>query len=201
MRPSRFYSHADDAGIASMSRDESLIAISHSEHGDSRHPALRVLAADGFGTVAEKWDGEGKGLTALEFSPLPGDQRLLVLHERRGREELLVWDVRADTETEIELDLPGEVVAGWYPDARALLVVHFHEGRSSLYRYHLDTAELSLWTLRRGASAGPASVRTGRSSTRGPAPRSRPRSGRGPPTAPTRCCSSRRASGRRDRSR
>ncbi|WP_033261659.1 S9 family peptidase [Amycolatopsis vancoresmycina] len=139
----RFYSHPDDAGIAALSRDESLIAISHSEHGDSRHPALRVLTADGFEAVAEKWDGEGKGLSALEFSPLPGDQRLLVLHERRGREELLVWDVRADSETEIELDLPGEVVAGWYPDARALLVVHFHEGRSSLHRYDIDSAELS----------------------------------------------------------
>ncbi|EFL11600.1 peptide hydrolase [Streptomyces sp. AA4] len=139
----RFYQHADDAGIASMSRDESLLAISHSEHGDSRHPALRVLSTDGFTTVAEKWDGEGKGLQALEFSPLPGDQRLLVLHERRGREELLVWDVQADTETELLIDLPGEVVADWYPDARALLVVHFHEARSSLYRYDLDTGELS----------------------------------------------------------
>jgi len=140
----RFYSHSDDAGIAALSRDESLIAISHSEHGDSRHPALRVLATDGFEAVAEKWDGEGKGLSALEFSPLAGDQRLLVVHERRGREELLVWDVQADTETEIELDLPGEVVAGWYPDARALLVVQFHEGRNSLYRYDLDTAKLSI---------------------------------------------------------
>ncbi|MBB4687692.1 S9 family peptidase [Amycolatopsis jiangsuensis] len=139
----RFYQHEDDAGIASLSRDESLLAISHSEHGDSRHPALRVLSTDGFTTVAEKWDGEGKGLQALEFSPLPGDQRVLVLHERRGREELLVWDVRADTETELEIDLPGEVVADWYPDARALLVVHFHEARSSLYRYDLDTGELS----------------------------------------------------------
>ena len=139
----RFYQHADDAGIASMSRDESLLAISHSEHGDSRHPALRVLSTDGFTTVAEKWDGEGKGLQALEFSPLPGDQRLLVLHERRGREELLIWDLRADTETELLIDLPGEVVADWYPDARALLVVHFHQARSSLYRYDLDTGELS----------------------------------------------------------
>ncbi|MFE0021788.1 S9 family peptidase [Amycolatopsis sp. NPDC059021] len=139
----RFYSHADDAGIASLSRDETLIAISHSEHGDSRHPALRVLATDGFTAVAEKWDGEGKGLSALEFSPVAGDSRLLVLHERRGREELLVWDVRADTETEIDLGLPGEVVADWYPDARALLVVHFHQGRSSLYRYDLETTELS----------------------------------------------------------
>ncbi|MER6664151.1 prolyl oligopeptidase family serine peptidase [Amycolatopsis japonica] len=138
-----FYKHEDDAGIASLSRDESLLAISHSEHGDSRHPALRVLSTDGFTTVADKWDGEGKGLGALEYSPVAGDQRLLVLHERRGREELLIWDTAADTEQEIELDLPGEVVAGWYPDARALLVVHFHQGRSSLHRYDLATGELS----------------------------------------------------------
>ncbi|RSN37608.1 S9 family peptidase [Amycolatopsis sp. WAC 01416] len=138
-----FYKHEDDAGIASLSRDESLLAISHSEHGDSRHPALRVLSTDGFTAVADKWDGEGKGLGALEFSPVAGDQRLLVLHERRGREELLIWDTAADTEREIELDLPGEVVAGWYPDARALLVVHFHQGRSSLHRYDLASGELS----------------------------------------------------------
>lgn len=139
----RFYSHDDDAGIASLSRDESRLAISHSEHGDSRHPALRVLSTDGFTTVTDKWDGEGKGLGALEFSPVKGDQRLLVLHERRGREELLIWDTAADTEQEIELDLPGEVVAGWYPDAHALLVVHFHQGRSSLHRYELATGTLS----------------------------------------------------------
>ncbi|OLZ60353.1 prolyl oligopeptidase family serine peptidase [Amycolatopsis keratiniphila] len=138
-----FYKLEDDAGIASLSRDESLLVISHSEHGDSRHPALRVLSTDGFTTVADKWDGEGKGLGALEFSPVEGDQRLLVLHERRGREELLIWDTAADTEQEIELDLPGEVVAGWYPDATALLVVHFHQGRSSLHRYDLSTGELS----------------------------------------------------------
>ncbi|MGK4596956.1 prolyl oligopeptidase family serine peptidase [Amycolatopsis sp. w19] len=138
-----FYKHEDDAGIASLSRDESLLAISHSEHGDSRHPALRVLSTDGFTAIADKWDGEGKGLGALEYSPVAGDQRLLVLHERRGREELLIWDTAADTEQEIELDLPGEVVAGWYPDARALLVVHFHQGRSSLHRYDLATGELS----------------------------------------------------------
>ncbi|AGM10221.1 prolyl oligopeptidase family serine peptidase [Amycolatopsis keratiniphila] len=138
-----FYRHEDDAGIASLSRDESLLAISHSEHGDSRHPALRVLSTDGFTTIADKWGGEGKGLGALEYSPVAGDQRLLVLHERRGREELLIWDTAADTEQEIELDLPGEVVAGWYPDATALLVVHFHQGRSSLHRYDLSTGELS----------------------------------------------------------
>lgn len=142
-RTELFYSHHDDAGIAAMSRNENLLAISHSEHGDSRHPALRVLATKDFTAVADKWDGEGKGLSVLEFSPSPGDTRLLVLHERRGREELLIWDVAADSETEIELDLPGEVAASWYPNAEALLVVQFHQGRSSLYRYDLDAASLS----------------------------------------------------------
>ncbi|WP_246257720.1 prolyl oligopeptidase family serine peptidase, partial [Amycolatopsis anabasis] len=139
----RFYAHADDAGVAALSRDERLVAISHSEHGDSRHPAVRVLATSGFAAVADKWDGEGKGLTPLEFSPVPGDARLLLLHERRGREELLIWDVEADSETEIGLDLPGEVAATWYPDASALLVVHFHQGRSTLHRYDLPTGTLS----------------------------------------------------------
>ena len=69
------------------------MAIGHSEHGDSRHPALRVVRVTDGGTVAELWDGPGLGVEALGFAPVRGDQRLLVLHERRGRGELLVWDV------------------------------------------------------------------------------------------------------------
>ncbi|HJQ47629.1 MAG TPA: prolyl oligopeptidase family serine peptidase [Amycolatopsis sp.] len=156
----RFYSSKDDASVASLSRDERLIAISHSEHGDSRHPAVRILSTSGFAAVADKWDGAGKGLTPLEFSPVAGDPRLLMLHERRGREELLIWDVEADTETELSLDLPGEVVADWYPQADALLVVHFHEGRSSLYRFDLATSDLSSLDTPKGR-IGAAAVRPG----------------------------------------
>lgn len=141
-RTTRFYRSDDDAKVAGLSRDERIVAITHAEHGDSRHPAVRVLATAGFATIAEKWDGEGKGLSPLEFSPVPGDPRILLLHERRGREELLIWDVVADTETEIGLDLPGEVAATWYPDATALLVSHSHHARSSLYRYRLASDEL-----------------------------------------------------------
>src|SRR5438270_256355 len=87
------YEHAEDAGVADRSEDGTLVAISHSEHGDSRHPALRVVRTmDGRG-VAELWDGPGKGVEAFGFAPLPGDTRVLVSHERRGRQELLIWDV------------------------------------------------------------------------------------------------------------
>lgn len=132
------YRDEHDGGVAALSRDETLLAISHSEHGDNRHPALRVLSVADGSTVAEKWDGPGKGLDAVGFSPVPGDQRLLVLHERHGREELLVWDVAAGTETELVVDLPGELTAEWYPDGTAIVVVHTHEARDTLH--HLDLA-------------------------------------------------------------
>ncbi len=149
-----FYSHAEPASVDALSRDESLLVYSHSEHGDPRYPALRVLRTDDLGLVADKWDGEGRGLHALHFSPVAGDQRLLVGHERRGREELLIWDVAADTETELVLDLPGDVSAGWYPDGSALLVGHDHAARSELYRYDLATGTLAQLDTPRGVVRG-----------------------------------------------
>src|SRR3954451_2934023 len=124
--PRVVYRHEDPASVDALTLDDELLVISHSEHGDPRYPALRVLRTQDTSleepaVVAEKWDGEGRGLHALQFAPLPGDRRLLVGHERRGREELLVWDVATDTETEVVLDLPGDVTAGWYPDGSALL--------------------------------------------------------------------------------
>ena len=140
--PRVVYRHPDPASVDALTRDDELLVISHSEHGDPRYPALRVLRTADDAVVAEKWDGHGKGLHALEFSPLPGDRRLLAGHERRGREELLVWDVAADTETEIVLDLPGDVTAGWYPDGSGLLVGHDHAARTELYRYDLASGAL-----------------------------------------------------------
>ncbi|OLT14017.1 peptide hydrolase [Pseudonocardia sp. CNS-139] len=136
------YQHTEDAGVGALAEDETLLAISHSEHGDSRHPAVRVVRVADGSTVAEKSDGPGKGLTPLVFAPVPGDGRLLLLHERHGREELLVWDVLADKEQELALGLPGEVAADFYPDGRHLLVWHTHAARTRLHRYDLETAEL-----------------------------------------------------------
>jgi dienelactone hydrolase len=136
------YAHAEDAGVGALSEDETLLAIGHSEHGDSRHPAVRVVRVADGSTVAEKSDGPGKGLHPLAFAPVRGDGRLLLMHERRGRDELLLWDVLADTETELALDLPGEIAADFSPDAAFLLVWHTHAARTRLHRYDLASGEL-----------------------------------------------------------
>lgn len=143
-RPAQtIYSHKEDAWVAALSRDETLLAIAQSEHGDSRHPAVRVLQTPSGAPVADKWDGPGKGLYPLSFSPVAGDQRLLLTHERRGREELLIWDVATGTETEVRLELPGELTADWYSDGSALLVMHTYQARTTLHRYEIATASLS----------------------------------------------------------
>ncbi|WP_040337500.1 S9 family peptidase [Candidatus Blastococcus massiliensis] len=152
--PRVIYRHSDPASVDALTHDGDLLVISHSEHGDPRYPALRVLRTSDDAVVAEKWDGEGRGLHASEFAPLPGDTRLLVGHERRGREELLIWDVVADTETEIVLDLPGDVSAGWYPDGTALLVGHDHAARTELYRYDLASGALEKLDTPKGVVRG-----------------------------------------------
>ncbi|HEY8478209.1 MAG TPA: prolyl oligopeptidase family serine peptidase [Spirillospora sp.] len=155
--PEVLYHHAEDAHVAALSRGESLIAIGHSEHGDSRHMALRVVRPDG-ATVRDLWDGPGKGVYAAGFAPVEGDSRLLVNHERRGRDELLIWDPVVGTEKEIILDLPGEIDATWYPDATALLISHSHEARDELYRYDLADESLTRLDTPRGV-IGDADVR------------------------------------------
>lgn len=151
--PEVIYHHAEDAHVAALSRGESLIAIGHSEHGDSRHMALRVVRPDG-ATVADLWDGPGKGVYAAGFAPVEGDSRLLVNHERRGRDELLIWDPVIGSEKEIVLDLPGEIGATWYPDGTALLISHSHEARDELYRYDLSDESLTRLKTPRGVIAG-----------------------------------------------
>jgi dienelactone hydrolase len=151
--PTILYEHREDAHLIDLSQDETLAAINHSEHGDSRHMALRVVRLDG-STVADLWDGAGKGVYGIEFAPVPGDSRLLVQHERRGRPEPLIWDPVAGTEREIVIDLPGEVGADWYPDASGLLISHSHQARDELYHYDLGTERLERIATPRGVISG-----------------------------------------------
>lgn len=134
--PAELYRHTEAAYVADMSLDGALVAINHSEHRDARHPAVRVVRSSGR-PVAHLCDGADKGLTALRFAPLPGDRRLLCLHERRGRREPLVWNPDTGEQREIWLKVPGDITADWYPDGRALLIVTNHRGRTELFRYDL----------------------------------------------------------------
>lgn len=136
------YAHREDAGVGALSEDDTLVAVVHSEHGDSRHPATRILRTDDGSTVADLWDGAGRGVEPVGFAPVGGDSRLLLLHERRGRGELLIWDVVTGEQRELGLPVAGEVAdADWFDDGRRLLVAVDHEARTRLYQVDLASGD------------------------------------------------------------
>ncbi len=151
--------HEEDADVAGLSRDERLVALEHSEHGDSRHKALRVVAVEDGRTVAELWDGPGLDLSVLAFSPVEGDGRLLAVHERTGRPLPFLWDPESGTQTDLPLDgLAGDLTADWFEDGRAVLVHAEERGRSTLHRLDLDTGALTPLPTPRG-TVGSATTR------------------------------------------
>jgi len=139
--PSLLYAHRSIANVAALSRDETLVCISHTENSDFSHRALRVIDLKGT-VVADLFDGPSHNLAAVGFSRLPGDERLLVVHDRRDIPELLVWDPVSGRVSELTLGLSGELVGDWYDDGRSLVVRHNLEGRSELYRYEIESERL-----------------------------------------------------------
>jgi pimeloyl-ACP methyl ester carboxylesterase len=140
--------------VGDLSADEELFLLSHSEHGDSRNRALRILDLEG-ATVAELWDGRGKGLHLGRWSPVPGDRRVVVGHEREGPIRPLLWHPQRREVTELAIDLPGEILdGGWYPDGSALLLQHYWQGRGELYRYELGPGRAERLEIGRGIAGG-----------------------------------------------
>jgi acetyl esterase/lipase len=137
------YTSDDDADVAGLSCDDCLVLLEHSEHGDARHRALRVLTVDGE-IVADLWDGPGLGLEGIAFSPT--GSTVLGLHEQTGRPMPLLWEPATGEVTRLDLELEGDLSADWYPDGSALLVVAEARGRSTLHRVGLDGSVTELPT-------------------------------------------------------
>jgi dipeptidyl aminopeptidase/acylaminoacyl peptidase len=126
-----------NADLAGLSADGSLVALSHADHGNVTHPALRIVEPSG-AVVAERGDGTA-AVMATAWSPVPGDQRLAVTHEPEDRQRVAIWDVAKDDWRELEVDVPGDHrVADWFPDADAVVLIAAMDGREKLFKVDID---------------------------------------------------------------
>ena len=132
--------HAEPVDVAGLSRDSSLLALAHAEHGDTMHLAVRVVDARTGAGRGDQWDGPGLGLGVAGWSPVAGDQRLALSQERDGLQRPAIWDLSTGRRRDYTIDLPGDVeIEDWWPDAGSLLLNHEHEGRSRLHRLLLES--------------------------------------------------------------
>lgn len=140
--------------LGGLSADESLAAIEHGEHGDLIHPALRILDARTGAIVADLHD-VGRTLTVAVWSPVPGDQRLAIGHERRGEHAPAIWDPVSGEVRELSLPWDHHTeVADWWPDATAILLVELDGGHHRLHRYDLETGAITTLETRLGSMTG-----------------------------------------------
>lgn len=141
--------------VAALSADEALVCVHHAEHGDMMHEALRVLDARTGETVADLRD-EGLALAAFAWSPIEGDERFAIGHERRGERQPAIWHPRTGKVEELDLPFDGRLTepVDWWPDASALLLAELHEGRHRLHRYDLATGTVTLLPTRPGSITG-----------------------------------------------
>ncbi len=148
----------DEGGFlpAGLSADGSLLCLEHAEHGDLLHQALRVIDPRTGATVGDERD-DGMSLSAKCWSPVAGDLRLALDHERDDFGRPAIWDLTTGERRDLHLEIDGDVrVDDWWPDASALLLVNRFEGRDRLLRYdlargtwqELDTEPGIVWKAR-----------------------------------------------------
>jgi dipeptidyl aminopeptidase/acylaminoacyl peptidase len=140
--------------LAGLSADEKLLCIEHAEHGDLIHPSLRILDPRTGAVLADLRD-EGRALNAFAWSPIPGDPRLAIGHERRGERAPAIWNV--ETGEVVDIPIPWDrftEVAAWWPDASSLLLFELRDGRNYLHRYDFETGEITELPIRQGSLTG-----------------------------------------------
>ena len=139
---------------AGLSADETLACLEHSEHGDLIHQSLRVIDARSGSVVGELRD-EGLEVAGFAWSPISGDRRIAIGHEREGERRPAIWDLGSGGLRLLHLGLDGVVEpADWWPDGSALLLVQLVNGRHLLHRLELATETLTLVPTEPGSITG-----------------------------------------------
>jgi dipeptidyl aminopeptidase/acylaminoacyl peptidase len=160
------YRHEQPAGVGQdwpqgpggLSSDASLLAIWHTEGSDIENPAVRVIDATTGASIADIAD-DGMATVAAGWSPVPGDDRLVVLREVGGTIRPWMWTPRAGSLTVIEVEEPGALtLADWFPDGGALLLHRDHHATHGLLRGGLHDGAVDT-LVEPGGTIGQAKVR------------------------------------------
>ena len=133
------------------SADGTLASIDSTDHNPGwRRTAVTVIDVASGEVVAVANDLPAGPIRAVKFSPVPGDQRILVNTERSGFARPAIWSPLTGARTDFDLpELMGDVLPlDWAPAQHRVLLLHIEDGVQRLLL--LDTATGIVTVLREG---------------------------------------------------
>ena len=157
--PRLIYSSRQEIWACHLSHDGGLLAVKSTQRAPrSRRYTIIVFDTISSGQVAELWDGFEYGVDPVQFSPLPGDDRLLAISTAGGALQPLLWNPR--TNERRDLTMPSSkgfaLALDWSPDGSKLLVQTKTEEHEGLFVYDLSDGELLPLQHSPGTFRGPS---------------------------------------------
>ena len=143
--PQLIYAAPEETWACHLSATGNLLAVKSTRRAPhSRRYTVLVFDTTSGDQVAELWDGVDHSVEPVQFSPLPGDDRLLATTTASGVLLPLLWDPRSNE----RIDLPTPCAEGsilpvdWSPDGTRLLVQTKTEEHDGLFIYDLNEEDL-----------------------------------------------------------
>ncbi|WP_210603710.1 S9 family peptidase [Brevibacterium oceani] len=149
------WSSQNEAWYGHISADANLVSVDSTDHNPGwRRTAVTVVDARTGEEIAVCNDmSDGGPVRAVRFSPLQGDDRLLLSTEKSGFARPALWSPATGERVDYPLPaLNGEVLAlDWAPEHSQILLLHIDEGIHRLLL--LDTTDGSVSTVRQGTGS------------------------------------------------
>lgn len=154
-KPSTLYRSKNEAYGPALSADGKYLSLVETERKNDRHYATLVLDAKTGERVAELSDGEGNSVTAGRWSPVAGDERVLVNSDSSGFTRPGIYDVAKSERAPLGAQLPGELTGeDWSRDAATVLLKRHAVGRDRLYLATVGTKAIAAIGMGEGSIGG-----------------------------------------------
>ena len=155
--PRLIYATGQESWACHLSHDGGLLAIKSTRRAPhSRRYSVLVFDTNTGDQIAELWDGFENSVEPVQFSPLPGDERLLATTTAPGVLRPLLWNPRSGERVDLRLPQKSHAAAplDWSADGGNLLIQTTHDGRRGLFIYDLTSNALHPLQHPRGTFRG-----------------------------------------------
>src|SRR5207244_381532 len=92
-----------------LSSDGSVLVFASNQRNATMSERLLAIDTQTGQLIGELWDGSENGISIVDFSPLPGDERLLAKFHRGDTEQTLLWNPQTGKQYLLEWNLDGFV--------------------------------------------------------------------------------------------